>query len=144
MTARGTGEPLNPTFGIIIGDPLWKAVKKLIPDATGYSVDYPASAAPCSGELGAQGVINHLKVQSSQCPDQKYALVGYSQGAGVIHQAMKRIDASLYPKIVALVMFGDFGNQYPQLATAPNSMQEIKVQMLRHLLGESTQIFHRN
>jgi hypothetical protein len=117
INARGTGEPVYPTFGIIIGDPLWKAVKKLVPDATGYSVDYPASAAPCSGDLGSQDVINHLKVQSSQCPDQKYALVGYSQGAGVIHQAMKRIDASLYPKIVALVMFGDFGNKGSNVKT---------------------------
>jgi hypothetical protein len=111
ITARGTGEPLNPKFGIIIGDPLWKAVKKLVPDASAYSVNYPASVAPCSRELGSQDVINHLKAQSSKCPNQKYALVGYSQGAGVIHEAMKTIDASLYPKIIALVMFGDFGNQ---------------------------------
>jgi hypothetical protein len=130
IAARGTGEPLNPKFGIIIGDPLWKAVKKLVPDASAYSVNYPASVAPCSGELGSQDVINYLKAQSSKCPDQKYALAGYSQGAGVIHQAMKKIDATLYPKIVALVMFGDFGNQYPRIRiTASNSTQEIKVQI---------------
>jgi hypothetical protein len=117
INARGTGEPLNPKFGIIIGDPLWKAVKKLVPDASAYSVNYPASAAPCSGELGSQDVINYLKAQSSKCPDQKYALAGYSQGAGVIHQAMKKIDATLYPKIVALVMFGDFGNKGSNILT---------------------------
>jgi predicted esterase len=50
-----------------------------------------------------------LKSQSAKCPNQKYALVGYSQGAGVMHQAMSKIDSSLYPKIIALVMFGDFG-----------------------------------
>jgi hypothetical protein len=143
ITARGTGEPLNPKFGIIIGDPLWKAVKKLVPDASAYSVNYPASVAPCSRELGSQDVINHLKAQSSKCPNQKYALVGYSQGAGVIHEAMKTIDASLYPKIVALVMFGDFGNQYPQFCiTASHSTQEIKAQMLKLLSDQSLQIFH--
>ena len=143
VAARGTGEPLNPKFGIIIGDPLWKAVKKLVPDASAYSVDYPASAAPCSRELGSQDVINHLLAQSSQCPDQKFALVGYSQGAGVIHEAMKAIDASLYPKIIALVMFGDFGNQYPKLCdTVSHSVQEIKDQMLKLLLDQSLQTFH--
>ena len=143
ITARGTGEPLNPKFGIIIGDPLWKAVKKLVPDASAYSVDYPASAAPCSRELGSQDVINHLVAQSSKCPNQKYALVGYSQGAGVIHEAMKTIDASLYPKIVALVMFGDFGKEYPQLCiTESYSVQETKDQILKLLLDQSLQIFH--
>jgi cutinase len=113
ITARGTGEPLNPNLGIIIGDPLWKAVKKLVPDASAYSVDYPASAAPCSRELGSQDVINHLVAQSSKCPNQRYALAGYSQGAAVIHEAMKTVDPGLYPKIVALVMFGDFGIHIP-------------------------------
>jgi Cutinase len=143
IIARGTGEPVYPKFGIIIGDPLWKAVEKLVPKASGYSVNYPADAAPCSRALGSQDVINRLKAQSSQCPNQKYALVGYSQGAGVIHAAMKDIDASLYPKIVALVMFGDFGSQYPQLCiTASNSMQEIKVQTSKPLSEQSIQISH--
>ena len=107
--ARGTGEPTAPAYGVIIGDPLFRALKKLVPDVTGYSVNYPASSNPCSRDKGGEDVIIHLKSQSAKCPNQKYALVGYSQGAGVMHQAMSKIDSSLYPKIIALVMFGDFG-----------------------------------
>jgi hypothetical protein len=37
----------------------------------------------------------------------KYAIVGYSQGAGVMHSADRSIPVSVRPKILAAVMFGD-------------------------------------
>jgi len=37
--ARGTTEPPNPTYGIIVGDPLFGATQKLIPNVTGYAVN---------------------------------------------------------------------------------------------------------
>lgn len=56
---------------------------------------------------GRRDVIDRLEQQSRQCPDQTFALVGYSQGAGVMHAAIERLDEDIFPKIKALVMFGD-------------------------------------
>ena len=67
--------------------------------------------------------INRLNSQNKACPDQKFALVGYSQGAGVMHAALgpspgvalpllsnrPKLDTTVLSKIVALVMFGDPG-----------------------------------
>ena len=39
IIARGTNEPLNPTYGVLVGDPLFVATKALIPDVTGYAVN---------------------------------------------------------------------------------------------------------
>jgi cutinase len=56
---------------------------------------------------GVIDVVNRIKSQSAACPNQKFALIGYSQGASLMHNAAPKIPADLYPKIVALVMFGD-------------------------------------
>ena len=51
--------------------------------------------------------MSRLRSQAAACPNQKFALVGYSQGAGVMHAAAKDIPISLYSRIKSLVMFGD-------------------------------------
>jgi cutinase len=68
--------------------------------------------------------INRLNKQNTECPDQTFAIVGYSQGAGVWHSAMgpspgeqlvllppnrPKLNESVLPKIKAAVMFGDPG-----------------------------------
>jgi hypothetical protein len=58
---------------------------------------------------GANDIVDRLNKQSASCPNQKFALVGYSQGASVARAASVRIDPIIYPKILALVMFGDPG-----------------------------------
>jgi cutinase len=76
-----------------------------------------------SAPTGIDDVINRLNSQSKTCPSQKFALVGYSQGAAVMHGALGPtgppypggptprpvLDQAVIPKIVALVMFGDVG-----------------------------------
>lgn len=63
-------------------------------------------------------MIKRLKAQSTACPDQTFSLVGYSQGAGVMHAAAKRMPESLYAKIKSVVMFGDpmlkLGREFPE------------------------------
>jgi Cutinase len=68
-------------------------------------------------------VIRRLNSQSKACADQRFALVGYSQGAGVIHgifQGATRtypnstgklpvLEPQVIPKILAIVTFGDPG-----------------------------------
>jgi cutinase len=81
---------------------------------TGYAVNYPASLAADSKIKGGNDALAHLNAQSKACPDQKYVLVGYSQGADVMHDTASKLDASLYSKIIAVVMFGDPGNKGPE------------------------------
>jgi len=103
--ARGTSEP-GP-FGVIVGDNLVAGVAKLVADSRGYAVQYPADASGTSVSSGVADVVKRLTDQDKACPSQKFALVGYSQGAGVMRAAAPKIPSSLYPKILALVMFGD-------------------------------------
>jgi cutinase len=58
---------------------------------------------------GVQDTIGRLNRQIKACPDQTFAIVGYSQGAGVMHSAAAKFDPAVIPKIVAAVMFGDPG-----------------------------------
>ncbi|KAI9696517.1 MAG: condensin complex subunit Cut3 [Bogoriella megaspora] len=111
VVARGTGEPGNPTYGIIVGDPLFNATSFLIPALTGYAVNYPANLDCDSRSLGSTDILNHLATQTSTCPSQKFVLVGYSQGADVVHLATSQLDPSYYPAIDAIVVFGDPGNR---------------------------------
>ncbi|KAF3903476.1 Cutinase [Dactylellina cionopaga] len=106
LVARGTSEPGK--FGIIVGDNLVGNVTAILPGARGYPVQYPASIDVISGGLqGRVDIVNRLISQSLRCPSQKFALVGYSQGASLMHQAVGEVPISLYPKILALCMFGD-------------------------------------
>jgi len=114
LVARGTGEyDRNTTsangqlgkFGIVVGDPLVDNVVKLVPNSRGYPVQYPASFT--GADQGAKDTIQRLTTKDKECPDMKYAIVGYSQGAGVMHSADRSIPASIRPKILAAVMFGD-------------------------------------
>jgi alpha-beta hydrolase superfamily lysophospholipase len=52
-------------------------------------------------------VISRLQKQSAACPKQKFALIGYSLGAGVIHAAGAKMPPDLLPKILAVVLYGD-------------------------------------
>jgi len=111
IIARGTTEPTLPDYGIVVGDPMYEAVKGLFPEVTGYAVDYPASFATNSKVLGSADVVKHLTEQTKKCPKQKFSLIGYSQGGDVMHGAAVQLPASIFPSIVALVLFGDPGNR---------------------------------
>jgi hypothetical protein len=57
-------------------------------------------------------VIKRLNSQNQQCPDQKFALVGYSQGAAVMHIAVSpndtvKISPQAMKQVVGGAMFGD-------------------------------------
>ena len=87
-------------------------------------MQYPATTdLKHSAGLGMDDVINRLHNQGKNCPEQRFALVGYSQGAGVIHgifQGANRtypgakgklpvLENEALPKILAVVTFGDPG-----------------------------------
>jgi len=98
-----------------VGDPLYEAVHALYPQATGHAVNYPASFAVNSKTLGTEAVLKHLQEQSAKCPQQKFSLVGYSQGADVMHGAAVKLPATLLPAVTSIVLFGDPGNRGPNV-----------------------------
>jgi cutinase len=81
----------------------------LIPDVTGYAVQYPATFAESSPGKGVEDILSHLGNSTIACPEQKYALAGYSQGAIVLHRVAVEIPDATLEKIIAAVTFGDGG-----------------------------------
>jgi len=118
VIARGTTEP--GTFGQIVGDPLYAAVLAKVDKHTtvsAYAVQYPASFACNSESIGVTDVVNHLRSEVSRCPKEVFALVGYSQGADLMHNATIALNAipNIASKVIALTMFGDPGNRGPNV-----------------------------
>ncbi|GAB3148516.1 cutinase family protein [Amycolatopsis stemonae] len=120
--ARGTFEP--GTLGVIVGDPVYQALRnQLRPRSTsGYRVDYPADLGePASVQKGNTDLVNHVKTQAAACPQQRFVLVGYSQGANVVDNSIgvssdgalvggpivATIPAELAPRIAAVLLFGN-------------------------------------
>ncbi|MGW4633501.1 cutinase family protein [Nocardia sp. NPDC004415] len=54
-----------------------------------YRVEYPASTdQPASVQKGNRDLVDHVVAQAAACPAQKFVLVGYSQGANVVDNAI--------------------------------------------------------
>ena len=112
-------------FGIIVGDQLVTEVdlrvegsrddmlyRYIVIGTTGADIDklqlqYPADSANTSIPIGVADTISRLELQTRACPDQRFALVGYSQGAIVIHYTVPYINTTIQNSILAVVLFGD-------------------------------------
>ncbi|KAK5124420.1 hypothetical protein LTR85_001637 [Meristemomyces frigidus] len=106
--ARGTSESGN--IGSVAGPPMFKQLISDLgaSDVTLQGVDYPASASG-NADCGSDGGADMAQLAStilSRCPNTKLALSGYSQGACVVHNAVKSqgLPAS---SVAAVVLFGD-------------------------------------
>jgi cutinase len=82
-----------------------------------------------SVSIGTKDVVDRLTAQHAACPEQRFALVGYSQGARVMRAATVQLNKSLYPNIVALVMFGDRGMRDMNITQFP---PELKFKLLEN------------
>jgi cutinase len=121
VSARGTFEP--GTLGFIVGDPVYSALQK---KATGkslssYAVNYPADLSLTSAAQGNRDLVDHVKSQAAACPNQRYVLVGYSQGANVVDNSIgissagavvgspivATLPAAVEPKVAAVLLFGN-------------------------------------
>lgn len=117
VTARGTGEP---TRGQLLS-PVARAIEEARPDAVAtVDVDYPADTDVNDG--GARGVrwlLDTLRVQSEACPLQHFVLLGYSQGALVVGDALAapsqrvigaeagELDEGTAERVAAVVLYGN-------------------------------------
>ncbi|MGX1565494.1 cutinase family protein [Streptomyces sp. NPDC055506] len=121
VSARGTFEP--GTLGFIVGDPVLSALQKKVTgkSLTSYKVNYPADLSPTSAAQGNLDLVNHVKSQAAACPNQKFVLVGYSQGANVVDNSIgissagavvgspivATLPAAVEPKVSAVLLFGN-------------------------------------
>lgn len=120
VVARGTGEPGR--LGLIVGDPVFSAIQREVSGLTlsSHAVDYPASTSPSSPTTGNRALVNHVTSQAQECPDQRFILVGYSQGANVVGNSLgissqgaavggpvvATIPAAARPRVEAVLVFG--------------------------------------
>lgn len=116
VVARGTGEP--GWLGDVVGNQLYGYLQDRLPrTTTAYSVAYPADYSFNLG-WGSSDLVSHLTSQVAACPAQSFVLVGYSQGAAVVHAALGTGAVSWYPNraqlppyladhVSAILLFGD-------------------------------------
>ncbi|MEU9308435.1 cutinase family protein [Streptomyces sp. NPDC048256] len=121
VAARGTFEP--GTLGLIVGDPVFSALQRKLTGKTlsSYAVNYPADLSLTSAAQGNADLVNHVKAQATACPNQRYILVGYSQGANVVDNSIgissagavvgspivATLPAAVEPKVAAVLLFGN-------------------------------------
>ncbi|WP_405966788.1 cutinase family protein [Streptomyces sp. NBC_00015] len=121
VAARGTFEP--GTLGLIVGDPVFSALQRKLTGKTlsSYAVNYPADLSLTSAAQGNADLVNHVKAQATACPNQRYILVGYSQGANVVDNSIgissagavvgspivATLPAAVEPRVAAVLLFGN-------------------------------------
>jgi cutinase len=121
VAARGTFEP--GTLGIIVGDPVFAALQRALPgrSLSSYAVNYPANLAAGSASQGNADLVNHVTQQAAACAQQRFILVGYSQGANVVDNSIgissdgalvggpivATIPAAVEPRVAAVLLFGN-------------------------------------
>ncbi|MFC8513395.1 cutinase family protein [Streptomyces sp. NPDC057257] len=121
VAARGTFEP--GTLGAIVGDPVYSALQQKLTgrSLTSYKVNYPADLSLTSAAQGNSDLVNHVTGQAAACPNQRFILVGYSQGANVVDNSIgissdgavvgspivATIPAALAPRVAAVLLFGN-------------------------------------
>ncbi|KAK5731504.1 hypothetical protein LTR17_011302 [Elasticomyces elasticus] len=91
--ARGTGE--DPNLGNIVGPPFVGAIETVF-GASNVAVqgvnDYAASSLEfCEGGslTASQNLVELIEQTMFQCPNTKLCISGYSQGAQVVHNAVR-------------------------------------------------------
>lgn len=121
VAARGTFEP--GTLGVIVGDPVYASLQRKITgkSLSSYRVDYPADLSATSAAQGNAKLVDHVRSQSAACPNQRFILVGYSQGANVVDNSLgissdgavvgspivATVPAALEPRVAAVLLFGN-------------------------------------
>ncbi|MGW2515643.1 cutinase family protein [Streptomyces sp. NPDC001617] len=121
VAARGTFEP--GTLGAIVGDPVYSALQQKLTgrNLSSYKVNYPADLSLTSAAQGNADLVNHVNSQAAACPNQRFVLVGYSQGANVVDNSIgissdgavvgspivATIPAALAPRVAAVLLFGN-------------------------------------
>ncbi len=112
--ARGSTE--RPGFGVLLG-PLARQITADVPQTVRSTpVDYPASlgAYQSSVRQGVADLAATMADTAADCADTRFVLMGYSQGANVIGDALAgrgrtapAVPGDLADRVAAVLLFGD-------------------------------------
>ncbi|TLD14740.1 Cutinase [Venturia nashicola] len=112
--ARGTGEAQG--FGSV-GGPLDSALKKQFTSYSSYAVVYPAGFSQNSAS-GSDDALKKMTSVIASCPNTKFIVSGYSQGASLCHGI--KATGAMKNAVSSVVLFGDPYFQYPGNPSAAN------------------------
>ncbi|MEO5876868.1 MAG: cutinase family protein [Streptosporangiaceae bacterium] len=118
VSSRGTFEPQDGSW---LQKPIGDQIAKALPGRTKYTeLVYPAAPnMDKSPEAGVTALVKLLNDEAQACPDQRYVLVGYSQGAQVTGDSLVppanrlvgknagEVSAAVPGRIAAIVLYGD-------------------------------------
>jgi hypothetical protein len=108
INTRGTGEPQGESIGFrdIIAE-----ILRSVPGGTSYNTRYPAApdATQLTTRVGSSDIISLIEDNVANCPEQEYALLGYSQGATVTNQVLQHFATTSLEglKIRGVVLIGN-------------------------------------
>ncbi|KAF2153639.1 carbohydrate esterase family 5 protein, partial [Myriangium duriaei CBS 260.36] len=107
ISTRGTYELQGPSIAF---PGMINATLAAIANGVEYDTVYPA-AANQTYYFGTNDIVNYIKAGLASCPDQRYVLLGYSQGAIATNVALQNFtDASntqVYDAIRAVLVVGN-------------------------------------
>ncbi|GAA3193976.1 cutinase family protein [Actinocorallia longicatena] len=118
ISSRGTFEPQSGSW---LQKPIGDKIANALPGRTKYTeLVYPAAPNfDTSPEAGVTALIKLLNDESAACPDQRYILIGYSQGAQVTGDSLVppagrlvgknagEVSVTVPGRIAAIVLYGD-------------------------------------
>jgi hypothetical protein len=112
--ARGTTE--RPGLGVILGPLAQQLTRELPQSVRTTAVDYPASFNYLpSVRQGVGALAGDISRTAAACPGTKFVLMGYSQGANVVGDALvggrsqrqAAVSGDLAGRVAAVILFGD-------------------------------------
>lgn len=135
IVVRGTVELGN--LGSNVGKPL---VNQLSAELSGrvifQGVDYPGAVTGYvlqGSPIGTAKMVQHIKQGIRECPESRIFLVGYSQGAQIVHNALDEISPPDAEHIGGIVVFGDpYHPNSVQAKPFPSSLQNKVLSIANH------------
>ncbi|CAG8399092.1 unnamed protein product [Penicillium salamii] len=103
IDARGTSEPQGVSMMFY---PMIQNILANISDGVSLPVEYPAGSDQ-NTTTGEAFVLNMINEGLENCPNQKYALFGYSQGASLILRVLEQLNHRALRKIQSVILFGN-------------------------------------
>ena len=109
LSSRGTGELQGPSVGFV---GMIQTTLATVPGGVEYDVVYPAASdlTQLTTFIGAHDIESYINDGLKNCPNQVYALLGYSQGATVTLEAFQNLTGTAAGNAVKAVVL--IGNPY--------------------------------
>ncbi|CCD43917.1 hypothetical protein ACHAO1_002114 [Botrytis cinerea] len=103
IDARGTDEPQGVS---IMFYPMLQSILAKVPDGVSLPVEYPAGVDQ-NTTSGQEFIIDTINQGLQKCPNQTYALFGYSQGATLILRTLEKLSSEAINSVSSVILVGN-------------------------------------